>query len=187
MAAAAAVVLIALALAAVGPWSGQARVLIGLLGWMAAVAVGGWAYRGSSARVRPATRLLLVLAVVSLAGAAALFYISLQVRDILAGSVIFGASGNGCEVASEARSFSQGEPVYQVAHLRRSAEPGEIITLLLVRDGVREVLASESSPRTFDCLGGPLRLPGPGRYELEVRATDEILASGSLEVVAEDR
>jgi hypothetical protein len=155
-----AVVLIGLALAVVGPWSDQTRILVALLGWMAAVGAGSWAYRGASRHVRSGTRLLLLLAAVSLVGAASLFFISLQVRDILAGSVSFGASGSGCEVADEARSFVEGEPVYQVAHLSRSSTPGEAVTVSLSRDGVPSVLLSEASPRRFDCLGMVSTRPG---------------------------
>lgn len=182
-----AVVLIGLALAVVGPWSDQTRILVVLLGWMAAVAAGSWAYRGASRHVRSGTRLLLLLAAVSLMGAATLHFISLQVRDILAGSVSFGASGSGCEVADEARSFRESEPVYQVAHLSRSSAPGETVTLSLLRDGVPSVLVSEASPRQFDCLGMALHPPGPGNYRVEVRTAGELLATGVFEVVAADR
>jgi hypothetical protein len=182
-----AVVLIGLALAVVGPWSDQTRILVVLLGWMAAVGAGSWAYRGASRHVRSGTRLLLLLAAVSLLGAATLLFISLQVRDILAGSVSFGASGSGCEVAHEARSFAEGEPVYQVAHLSRSSTPGEAVTLWLLQDGVPSFLLSEASPRQFDCLGMTLHPPGPGSYRVEVRTAAELLAAGAFEVDATDR
>ena len=85
-----------------GPWSTQTRALVGLLGWIVAVLAGTWAYRGESRRAASATRWLLLLGIVAMAGAATLVFISLGVREVLAGTVIFGASGTGCEIEGEA-------------------------------------------------------------------------------------
>ncbi len=176
-------VLIALALASVGPWAGQTRVLIVLLGWIAAVAVGGWAYRGRARGTRTGTRLLAALAVVALTGSMALLAISLQVRDILAGSVVFGTSGTGCEISAEAIAFELSAPVRGVAYLERAVEPAETISVVLLGAGTSTLIASETSDRSFDCLGATLTPADAGHYRLEVRAGDEILATGSFEVL----
>ncbi len=177
------VVLIALALASVGPWAGQTRVLIVLLGWIAAVAAGGWAYRGRARGTRSGTRLLAALAVVALAGSMALLAISLQVRDILAGSVVFGTSGTGCEIGTEAIAFELSAPVRGVAFLERAVEPAETVSVVLVGAGTSTLIASETSDTSFDCLGATLTPADAGQYRLEVRADGEILATGSFEVL----
>ena len=180
-----AVLLIGVALAIVGPWSEQTGILITLLGWIVAVGFGAWAYRGRSPRVVTITRVALLLGIVSVIAAAALVFISLQVREILAGTVIFGTSGSDCTIEGEADSFITGESVYAVAHMRRVIETGEEITLLVSWDGQMMTEGSEVSPRDFDCLGSSLEPLEPGTYTVEVSVAGDFLAEGSFEVLPE--
>lgn len=177
--------LMAGALAIIGPFPEQTRLLTTLLGWMAAVGVGAWAYRGASPRVVPVTRIVLALGLVALLGAAMLVFISLQVREILAGTVIFGSSGEACDVEAEAETFTLGEPVYAVAHMQRVIETGEEVTMTVTWDGEAQTTAAEVSPQDFDCLGSALQPPGAGSYAVVLEAGDEVLAAGSFEVLPE--
>jgi len=179
----AAILMVGVALAIVGPWSEQTGILITLLGWIVAVGFGAWAYRGRSTRVVPTTRVALLLGIVSVIAAAALLLVSLQVREVLAGTVIFGTSGNDCTVEGEADSFIAGEAVYAVAHMRRVIETGEEMTLLVSWEGQTLTEGSEVSPRDFDCLGSSLEPLEPGTYAVEVSVADELLAEGSFEVL----
>ncbi|RKY14982.1 MAG: hypothetical protein DRQ55_20070 [Planctomycetota bacterium] len=181
----AAVLLIGVALAIVGPWSEQTGILITLLGWIVAVGFGAWAHRGRSPRVVTITRVVLLLGIISVIVAAALVFVSLQVREILAGTVIFGTSGSDCTIEGEADSFIPGESVYALAHMRRVIETGEEMTLLVSWDGQMVTEGSEVSPRDFDCLGSSLEPLEPGSYAVEVSVAGELLAEGSFEVLPE--
>jgi hypothetical protein len=177
-----AALLLALALAVVAPLPERSRLLVALLGWIFAVGLGAWAYRGRSGRVVPVTRLALASGIVAVIGASAMVFISLQVREILAGTIVFGAAGSSCDVEGQTESFSLGDPVYAVAHMQRVIEAGEEITMQVTWEGEAETAHSERSPEAFDCLGTPLRPPEPGSYAVVVTAGDEVLSAGSFEV-----
>jgi hypothetical protein len=176
------VLVMAVAAMIAGPWSVQTGVLIVLLGWVVAVIFGRWAYRGRSKRAVAMTRVAVVLAVLSTSLTLALLLVGVQVRDLLAGSIVFGASGSECSLDTEAESFALGEPVYAVAYLDRVVESGEEVRLLVTREGqfVRE--AADVSSRSFDCLGSALKASDIGTYTVAVSAGAETLAEGGFEV-----
>jgi hypothetical protein len=105
------VLVMAVAAMIAGPWSVQTGVLIVLLGWVVAVIFGRWAYRGRSKRAVAMTRVAVVLAVLSTSLTLALLLVGVQVRDLLAGSIVFGASGSECSLDTEAESCALGVPV----------------------------------------------------------------------------
>lgn len=180
----AAVVMLTLALAAVGPWSTQAGGTLLALGWIAAVGFGTLAYRGRPPYVLTLTKVALVAGVAALALALLFWFVGLQVRAVLEGTVVFGTGGEGCTVDGNAEVFSPGQPSYQVAHPSRTVEAGEPVTLTL-RDGDVEVArGSNVTDAAFDCLGAPLEPLPPGAYEVTLSVRGEVLAEGRFEVVA---
>lgn len=179
----AAVVLMTLALLAAGPWSLQAGGTVLALGWIAAVAFGTLAYRGRPPVIVPLTKVAVVLGLVSLVLALFLFFLGLQVRGILAGTVIFGSGGEGCTIEGDAEVFALGQPRYQVAHLSRTVESGEVLTMTLRHDGAVRAQGSSTAEIAFDCLGAPLEVDQPGDYEVNVLVRGDVLAEGSFEVL----
>jgi hypothetical protein len=177
-----AVVLMTLAVLLAGPWSTQSGGTVLALGWIAAVALGSLAYRGRPPVVVPLTRVAVVLGLVALVLALFLLFLGLQVRQILAGMVVFGSGGEGCTVEGDAAVFAPGQPRYQVAHLSRLVEPGEAVTMRMTGKGA--VVAERSGPTdfAFDCLGTPLEPLPPGSYQVSVLVDGEVLAEGSFEV-----
>ena len=174
--------LMTLALLVAGPWNVQAGGTVLALGWMAAVGFGWLAYRGRPPVVVTLTKAAVVLALVCLVLALFLLFLGLQVRQVLAGTVVFGSGGEGCTVEGDGEIFGPGQPSYQVAHLSRLVEPGATVTMRMTEGGV--VVAEGSSPTepAFDCLGTPLEPVPPGRYEVSVLVDGEVLAVGSFEV-----
>jgi hypothetical protein len=171
-----------LALLVAGPWNVQAGGTVLALGWMAAVGFGWLAYRGRPPVIVTLTKVAVVLGLASLVLALFLLFLGLQVRQILAGTVVFGSSGEGCTVEGDGEVFAPGQPRYQVAHLSRVVEPGEAVSMRMTEGGV--VVAEGSNPTdvAFDCLGAPLEPMPPGSYEVSVLAGGEVLAVGSFEV-----
>ncbi len=178
----ASVLAVTVALLAAGPWSTQAGGTLLALGWVAAVGFGALAYRGRPLVVLTLTRLAIVTGLVSLALASFLLFVGLQVREALAGTVIFGAEGEGCTLDGDAERFVSGEPIYQVAHLSRAVEAGEMVTLTMHRDGTLVAEGSSLSDFAFDCLSTPLEPLDPGTYAVAVSVEGQVLAEGSFEV-----
>lgn len=179
----AAVLMMAMAVLAMGGLSAQTSGLVAMVAWIAAVGFGALAYRGRPPRMLTLTKLALVLGIASLAFAVLLLVIGTQVRDVLVGSVIFGSAGSGCTVEGDARTFVENEPIYQVAHTTRAVQAGEELTMTLQREGRAIAAATETSPDKFDCLGSPLAVDGPGSYVVTVMVGGEMLAEGAFEVI----
>lgn len=176
------VVLMTLALVAAGPWSRQAGGMLLGLGWIAAVGFGMLAYRGRPPVVIALTKVAVVTGMVALVAAVFLFYIGLQVRAVLGGTVVFGTAGSGCTVEGDAQVFTQGEPAYQVAHPSRTITAGETITLTMFDDDVLIARGSSVAGADFDCLGAPLEPLPPGAYEVILSVGGEPLAVGGFGV-----
>ena len=181
----ASVVAMTLALVAAGPWSTQAGGTLLGVGWMAAVGFGALAYRGRPPVVLTLTRLAVVAGVVSLVAAVFLFFIGLQVRAVLEGTVVFGAGGSGCTIEGDGETFSEGGPTYQVAHPSRAVIAGETFTLTMYQGDVLLARGSSVAGADFDCLGAPLEALPPGDYEVVLGVGEELLASGAFRVVSE--
>ena len=182
----ASVVMMTLALLLAGPWSTQAGGTLLAVGWMAAVGLGALAYRGRPPVVLSLTKLALGAGLLSLALALLLFFIGLQLRAILEGTVIFGTAGEGCTVEGDGQSFAPGQPIYQVAHVTRPVEAGEVVTMTLLRDGSVVARGSNAAEAAFDCLGAPLEPLPKGSYEVTVSVGGERLAEGGFEVSPAD-
>ena len=183
----ASVAMVTLALLLAGPWSTQAGGTLLGLGWIAAVGFGALAYRGRPPVVLGLIKLALLAGLASLAGALFLFLVSLQVRAILEGTVVFGTAGEGCTVEGDGDSFGYGQPSYQVAHLARTIAAGELVTLTMLQDGSEVARGSSAAETTFDCLGAPLEPLPAGDYEVTVSIGHERLADGRFTVVPGDR
>jgi len=178
----ASVMLLTVALLLAGPWSTQAGGTLLALGWIAAVGFGALAYRGRPPVVLTLTKLSVVLALVSLALALFLLFVGVQVREVLSGTVLFGSGGEGCTLEGDAETFAADQSIYQVAHLSRPVEAGEVVTLTMRLDGALVAEGSNPTEFAFDCLGTPLEPLDPGAYTVAVEVGSEVLAVGSFEV-----
>ena len=171
-----------LAVLVAGPWSTQSGGTVLALGWIVAVIFGTFAFRGQPPVMVGLTRVAIVLGLISLVLAVLLIYISLQVRDILTGTIIFGTGGEGCTVVGDGENFVEGEPSYQVAHLSRRVEPGEVVTMRMSQGDIGLAEGSSTADVAFDCLGTSVEPLPMGRYHVQVLVADEVLAEGTFEV-----
>ena len=150
---------------------------------------------------RPRSRLAPVLAVatggiVAISLAVGAFGVAALATDVsnmeanrgrvLAGT---GLEVERCRLVEPRERFELGEGVAVLAVLDRRLAAGAEITLVLVRDGVYIGSATDSFETAVDCVGGTYTAAdislagGPGRYLLEYRLGDELLATGGFEVV----
>ncbi len=125
---------------------------------------------------------IIVVAVVAIATVAGLMFLGSQVAGELKGTVEFGTGGSGCIATGSASSFSVGRDLHVVAHLERSVAAGETVTLLVSVDGTQLGTRPETMTDSADCLFEDLDTTDldAGRYHLEFRAADEVLAMGDL-------
>ena len=171
-----------LAVLVAGPWSTQAGGTVLALGWIAAVIFGTYAYRGRPPVMVSLTKVAVVFGLISLVLAVLLVYVSLQVRDILAGTIVFGTGGEGCTVVGDGESFVEGQPSYQVAHLSRRVEPGEEVTMRMLQGDVGLAEGSSAGDVAFDCLGTTIDPLPQGTYDVQVVVDGDVLAEGAFEV-----
>lgn len=151
---------------------------------------------------RPRSRLAPVLAVavggvvafgllVGGAGAAALVadfrYLEANRGRVLAGTDL---EIDRCRMIGARDRFEIGQSVAVLALLGRTLPAGEEIALAVFRGGAGIGTASEDFPTDVDCVGGLyaaddiVAFGGAGRYRLEYRLGDELLAAGEFEIVA---
>jgi hypothetical protein len=152
---------------------------------------------------QPRSRLASVLAVATGGVALASLLVGLVGGSTLAGDLWAVTADRGtvvtgsglevdrCRVAGETSRFEIGEPVAVLGILARQLPPGETVVLTVFRDGLPIGWAgSEPFDEPIDCVGGRyepadiVSFGGSGRYRLEYRLGDELLASGEFEVVA---
>lgn len=127
-----------------------------------------------------------VIAAIIAVGYVAFTVMGSQARDAQRGTVEFGTGGSECNVEGRSATFpSGGASIYEVAHLAREVQAGEVVTFRVSQDGTELASVPRTFDATGDCLGGTL--PGalltPGRYRVEYLAGSEILASGEFDVV----
>jgi hypothetical protein len=141
---------------------------------------------GGTRRGRRLVLVGVVIVAILAIGYIAFTFLGSQAREALRGTVEFGTGGAACDVEGRSSSFPSGvASVYEVAHLAREVEAGEVVTFRVAQDGTE--LASV--PRTFDaagdCFGGTLpgELLTAGRYRVEYLVGAELLAAGEFDIV----
>lgn len=136
-------------------------------------------------RVGVIVRAAIALIVVFLVAQVGLRFLGGQVLELLRGTIEFGRAADGCAVSLESSRLDNGAPIRFAAHLERDVTAGErLLQTLRAGDG-SEASDDVVAERPADCLTGELRAGlAPGRYELEITVEGEVLAVGTVTVIA---
>jgi hypothetical protein len=116
-----------------------------------------------------------------------LSYVTMNRGKVMAGS---GLAIDSCRVTGARDVFETGEDVAVIAILARTIPSGSEVSATVTRDGQWLGTAADSFAAAADCIGESFSAAeialagGPGRYRLEYRVGDELLASGGFEIVA---
>ena len=104
--------------------------------------------------------------------------------DVVPGTVAFGTGGTNCEISGTATTFDGDRPIHYVAHLSRTARPGEVIHEVLRVSGQFDSAADFPVAQDANCLWGdfPVDALDDGQYSLELTIGSERVASGELRI-----
>ncbi len=145
----------------------------------------GWRTTGPSTG-RSRRRLLLglgcgVVAVLFLGSVGALL-LGAQGTAALRGKIEFGAGNDACRIAAPSSNFTTHDEIHVVAHLNREVSPGEVVSVVAIREGGLVDSADKTFGKAGDCTYWILRGDQllPGGYRLEYRAGSELLAAGEF-------